>query len=343
MRMRAVVYKGYHSFEIMKCKKPVVSKDNVLIQVTNCGISDVDVDTYLGQNPMVVTPRILGNQICGIVREVNSLEDSNNLPGAKVVVDPIVSCGYCSECKSGRTDHCKNMKIIGITSNGGFAEFVEVPITNIHFIPEHSEIELYVIASSLAMAIHTASMINESQDKNIVILGSKPVDLLCGLILKRRKYLSVDIIDSNLFRLDIAKSMGLSCINLDETNFKDIIHQRCLKGNGDPDIVIELAGNEQRFNLAAELVKIQGQIILLGIKPKERAIYDFAHIIENEISVLGSKLYTKDDFLKAIEDISNHSSLYNKLITHRLPLKDVFEGIRILEKIDESMNIVISV
>jgi threonine dehydrogenase-like Zn-dependent dehydrogenase len=341
MKMRAAVCHGYRILEVIERDVPQISDGYALVQVSNCGISKMDVASYTGENPLVQLPRILGREICGKVKQLVPNQDGRIDLGTKVLVNPIISCGNCQQCLAGRQNHCENLKLIGLDLDGGFAEFVEVPIENLHPLPEDVNLERHILAFPMSMAHHMVSRIDFSDVDYILIMGSGPVGLLSGLNLMRRKDIQVDIIDTNSFRLNIARDLGLFCIDGSQNQIQNIIKRRCSPGKEGPDVIIETTGNLDFLNLAVQLVRIQGQIIVSGKGPTD-ASFDFLTLVEREISLTGSFMYAQEDLSHSISEISNRGIDHGTLITHRLPLEGVSEGIRILESVEETMKIIIS-
>ena len=123
----------------MKYDIPELPEGHALIKLSHCGISQMDIDTYTGREPKVVPPRVLGNEICGIVKQINSPDVPSELEGTRVAVDPVIGCGQCSECIAGNSNHCENLEVIGLTCNGGFAEYVIVPVKNLYPLPDKAQ------------------------------------------------------------------------------------------------------------------------------------------------------------------------------------------------------------
>ena len=147
--MRAFVFTRYHQIEPMKYDIPELPEGYALIKLTHCGISQMDVDTYSGSEPKVVPPRVLGNEICGTVIKTNSHDVPSGLEGTHTAVDPVITCGQCSECISGNSNHCENLEVIGLTCDGGFAEYVAVPIENLYPLPDNVDMESFTLAGAL--------------------------------------------------------------------------------------------------------------------------------------------------------------------------------------------------
>jgi len=261
-------------------------------------------------------------------------------PGTKVLVNPIVACGKCIQCQANRSNHCEDLRFIGLDLDGGFAEFVKVPIKNLEPLPNDANPEKYILAFPLSAAHHLISRIDFRNVNHILINGAGPVGLLAGLLLKQKKDIRLDMVDTNSFRLNIARDFGLFCIDGRQSRVHEAIKERCLPGQDGPDVLIEASGNSSALDWAARWVRVQGQIIVGGRIPRKGS-FDFGNLFEKEIMLTGTFAYTQEDLKKSLSDLSNLSIDYQTLITHRLPLAGVREGLRILKSVEETMKIVI--
>jgi len=337
MKMKAGVYKGYRSLKIEERDVPLLLPGHALIKVSCCGLSNNDIDAYYSKIPTVIPPRILGHEICGTVEKVYDLNNHANLLNKKVVVDPIIYCGHCLKCKKGITNHCENIEIIGFDRDGGLAEFVQVPTQNLYPVSQEDELEGFTIACSLAKAMHTVSKIDLRNSSNIIILGANTIGILCGLLLIEKHGHRVDIADNNNFRLNIARSLGLSCVGDREHNLNNILWKRDKDG---ADVIIDVSGESSYLCMAARLVKVLGKIVLVESKPR-KITFDFITIMQKEVTIVSSYMYTKKDFNNSVEEISKKKKVYYDFITQRLPMEGILEGMRILENIVERMGVII--
>jgi len=338
--MQAAVCTGAEVLEIAEKNIPSITDEDALVRVSHCGISKWDVESYLGENPQLQLPRILGHEICGTVKQLTPSQDNGISLGTKVLVNPILSCGRCIQCQAGRSNHCEDLKFIGLDLDGGFAEFVKAPIKNLQPLQNEANPEKYILAFPLSAAHHLVSRIDFRDVDHIVINGSGPVGVLAGLILKEKKNIRLDMIDTNSFRLNIARNLGLFCIDGRQSRLHEIIKERCFPGKDGPDVVIETSGNPAGLDWAIRWVRVQGQMIVGGRIPGKGS-FDFTNLLEKEISLTGTLAYTQEDLDKSLSDISNLRIDYQTLITHRLPLAGVREGLRILRSVEETMKIVI--
>ncbi|MBN2322193.1 MAG: alcohol dehydrogenase catalytic domain-containing protein [Spirochaetes bacterium] len=339
--MKAYVFTRYQHIEPMQYDTPAPPEEHALIKLTHCGISQMDVDTYLGREQKVVPPKVLGSEICGTVIKINSSDTLDKLEGVNVAVDPVISCGYCNECVAGNGNHCENIEVIGFTCDGGFAEYVIVPVKNIYPLPDIGDMECFTLAGALASAIHLDSTVRLKKGGQCVILGSRPFEILCGLVLLRRSGVSVIIIDDNLFRLNIAQSLGLTCIYLSGGTLNNMVDESYFENDKRVDTVI--IGSSQIQNslyLGIELVRPRGHILFTRNIRNDECL-ESVSILEKELVITGVNLYMKEDFKRSIDDIAIHADNYSSLITHRLPFAGISSGLQILKTVSECMQVIL--
>jgi threonine dehydrogenase-like Zn-dependent dehydrogenase len=338
--MKAVVYSGHRSFAIVERQLPILEPDCATVRVLRCGITDAELNTYLGNNPLVAVNRIPGHQICGIVTDVHDY-GRRELIDRAVVVDPIVSCGKCARCIEGLTNRCENMEIIGTHRDGGYAEYICVPVRSLHVLPNKGSCENFSLACCLATAIHVVSRVDWSRARSIGIWGADTIGILVGTLLSSRGGLRFSIIDANPYRLNIARSFGLPIWEISSCDWDTTAIQTLCDGEDCPDTVIGNFGSPQQIGLAARMVVRGGQIIVLGGSCREVGD-SLSPTVEKELTVTGCSFYTGQEFRQSLETITAGKFEYRTLVTHRLPIEGIMEGIHILEEVTERMHLLVS-
>ena len=334
------MFRGDHILELVESRIPQISQGQALVEVSFCGISNLDLAICSGDNLQVQPPRILGQDICGTVKETRG-GPRRICSGAKVIVNPILHCGYCRQCACGQTNRCEHRRVIGLDLDGGFSELVMVPVESLRCVSEDADLECYALAFSMAKAQHAISRIDFNDVNYAVITGSGPIGLLCGLALSRRKDVRVVMVETNRFRLNLARNLGMFCTNYSEGHVQNLIMRHCPADKDGPDVVIETSGNLALLDLALKVVRVRGQVVVYRDVTGRDSV-DFVSLYEKEISLLGTSMYSDEDLFLSISEISGKEREYKPLISHRLPLEAVAEGIKILENVEETMKVLVS-
>ena len=111
-------------------ERPVPGDNEALIKIKTVGICGTDIHAWAGNQPFFSYPRVLGHEICGEIIESGKNIHNFNI-GQQVAVIPYISCQQCPACKSGRTNCCEKISAIGVHQDGGFSEYLSVPVANI--------------------------------------------------------------------------------------------------------------------------------------------------------------------------------------------------------------------
>ena len=126
--MKGAFFLGNREFEVRDMEKRPLAADEVRIRVMACGVCGTDVHIYHGEagSAEVTPPVVLGHEYAGIVEEVGA--DVKGLaPGDHVAVDPNIYCGACTPCRDGKKQFCEHLQALGVTRDGGFAQYSAAP------------------------------------------------------------------------------------------------------------------------------------------------------------------------------------------------------------------------
>ncbi len=254
--------------------KPIPScgTNEVLIKVHKAAICGTDLHIYKWDEwaQSVVTPPLtLGHEFVGEICELGSGVENHKI-GDRVSVEGHLTCGTCRNCRAGKRHLCVNTLGIGVHSDGGFAEYVAVPESNLWPIHEDIPDEIAAFLDPLGNATHCAlsfDMVGE----DVLITGAGPIGMLATGICRfvgARHIVVTDIDDS---RLEIARQMGASrAINVNHTSIEETIRE--LNMSNGFDIGIEVSGNPHAFGDMLKNMYQGGKITLLGFLPNSTQI-----------------------------------------------------------------------
>tara|TARA_B110000438_G_scaffold282750_1_gene310063 strand:- start:269 stop:1273 length:1005 start_codon:yes stop_codon:yes gene_type:complete len=323
--MHALVYTNKQKLVYREEKNPSHTNGESIVKVSASGICGSDMHAYHGYDDRRVPPLILGHEISGTI-------EKGNLIGKKVVLNPLITCGKCNYCKTGREHLCSKRIILGmnrpIERQGGFAEFVSIPDQNIYELPPKLKMNEAPIAEPTAVALHAVELGEKSSltpinNFKILIQGGGAIGLLCGLILSNvKKCNDITIVDPNKKRLKEC-SKYLDAISVD-TNSK-------LIGDNTFDIIFDTVGLEVTRQQAIKSIKPGGIIIHIGLS-QPSGHFDFRKATLQEITFIGTYCYTNKDFEKTIKILTNKEigSLdwieYRKLKDGSAAFKEIHEG-----------------
>ena len=167
--MKALVYTGVEQMAYQNAADPAPSTGEALIDIAHVGICGSDMHAYLGHDERRPAPLILGHEAAGVI-------EGGPRANERVTINPLVTCGTCPACKSGRENLCASRQIISMPPReGAFAEYVSMPETNLVTVPESVALEKAALAEPLAVSWHAARLgleaLHEDADRRALVLG----------------------------------------------------------------------------------------------------------------------------------------------------------------------------
>lgn len=325
--MKALCVESPNNLVIEERPMPVIqSPDEVLIKVKAAGICGSDVHIYHGTSSVATYPRVIGHEIVGEIVETGN-EVKGFVIGNRVIMDPVISCGTCYQCRIGRRNVCGKLKVRSVHVDGGYQEYIVMPQDSIYHIPENLSWEEAVMIEPFTIAEQVCSRAELTKDDVVFIMGAGPVGLS---ILKRVKltgatcYIS-DIVD---IRLDFAKQYGADlAINAKTVDVKEEI-MRLTEGNG-ATVVIDAVCSTRSFEQTLTYVCSAGRVISLGFNKEPSAISQLS-ITAREIDVRGSRLHN-NKFPVVIEYFRSGTLQVKDMITHCFHFLQIHEALKVIE------------
>lgn len=330
--MKALVYHGNRDLRLESVPDPKPDQGEVLIHVDYCGICATDVEEYLygpvfisGDEPNPVTgkkiPIISGHEITGSIQEVG--RDVHNLAvGDRVILNGILTCKTCFWCRRGEPTQCPSMAAVGFNIDGGLAEYLSWPASQVIRLPYNVSSEQAALAEPSAVALHAVRRSRLQLGETTAILGVGAVGLLA---MQAAKAIGgkVFAVDKRQMSLDLAKTLGADAvINSDETDAGQAL--RDLTGGVGPDVVIDAAGGKETPELAIKWARRGGRVVLVAIyiqKPE----FDFNGVVSTEVEVLGSLAYQQRDVEEVVRMLANDTLKTMPLISDRIRLDEVID------------------
>jgi L-gulonate 5-dehydrogenase len=283
--MQAAIIDAPNAMRVDGWEQPRVGPNEALVAVRAAGICAGDLYIYLGKNPYARYPAVAGHEIAGVVQEVGS--DVTDLPaGTPVVVEPFLGCGRCYPCRVGKTNCCMNLEIIGVHRPGGFAEYLAVPTTHLHHVPDGLSLTTASFAEPVAIGVQACRRGEVSAGEYVLILGCGPIGLALIEVAKARgaQPVATDIVPE---RLETAARLGATVIPGGDRLLPTVLEQT--NGEGAP-VVIEATGNPGVMESTVDLVAAGGRIVIVGLVPRGVGVtFPGLDWTRKELTVLGSR------------------------------------------------------
>lgn len=339
--MKAAVWHGSNDIRIEEIPKPEIKDDEVLIRVKATGICGSEAHAYSGVSKRRTPPLIMGHEFTGEVTEVGEKGEDVKI-GDRVVIDPIIRCGTCEQCISGRSNICNNLRLIGLHQHGAFAEYVAVPAKNCLRLPDSVSFEEGTLVEPLSVGVHAVSRTPVKLGDTVVVIGAGIIGLMTMQAAKLAGAARLAIVGGGRrkYRLELARKLGADVVinSKKEDSVKKVMELTDMKG---VDAVLEAVGIEITVQQAMKMVKKGGRVAVIGmLVPKMELEMLNAAVKETEIK--GMYGYTTTDFRVALDLIIAGRVDVKSVITHLFPLDDARKAFEILhEKRDGVTKVII--
>lgn len=305
--------------------KPEPKPNEVLIKVVKASICGTDVHIYnwneWAQNHVAI-PTILGHEFVGIIESLGSNVSGFSV-GDRVSVEGHINCGVCRNCLRGKSHLCVKIEGIGVSLDGGFAEYMVAPARNTFAVHDSIPDTIAAFLDPLGNATHTALSF-DLVGEDVLITGAGPIGCMAAAIAAHVGARNVVVTDVNDYRLNLAKSMGANCvINVARESIKDFYKQ--LDIHYGFDVIMEMSGSPQVFESLFSLCMPGGSVAMLGTPPKDARI-NWHDVIFKGITIKGiygreifETWYKMSTMLQSGLDVS-------KIVTHHFPFEEYEKG-----------------
>jgi len=318
--------------DIKDVEIPKADAYEVLIRVRAASICGSDVSIYKmtpGFRGYAKIPIILGHELSGDIVDIGEYVKEVQI-GDRVISESVIYCGNCFYCKKKLTNICANFKILGVHRDGGFAEYLVVPSRLMHKIPKTISYEEAALVEPTAVAVHAAvSRARIEPGDFIAILGPGPIGLLAAQIARSIGAGEVIVTGpgTSKGRLEIAEELGFKAVNIDVENPVEVVKE--MTDNIGADVIFECAGSTKGMLQAYEMVRKDGQIVMVGIFSEAGEI-PYTPIVRKEVRVGGSFCHTWQNYETAIKLIQKGLVKIRPLITHQFPLDEAKKAFEVI-------------
>ncbi|MGI6617962.1 MAG: alcohol dehydrogenase catalytic domain-containing protein [Saccharofermentanales bacterium] len=327
-QMLAAVYKGNGVLDVEEVNKPHITHPNdVIIKVGAASICGSDLHILSvppGQH--ADDGVVLGHEYYGYVDSIGS-EVTDFKIGDCVVMDNIKKCGTCEYCRSGKDNLCTNAVIYGQNIDGGFAQYCKVPSSQLYSMPTSVPSSLAAQTEPLACVLNGIKKINPTPEQNILIFGVGPIGLTFIRVLKLYGVRHVGVCELSEVRRKKALECGADiAINPSKEGVRKAIENAW---GGMCDTIIDAVGAGAVTEQALDLLNCGGTLLVFGQDANAISRIQPASITRNELVIRGTYC-AHNTFCDSIKMLSDPRLELERIISHKLELKDIKEGIELL-------------
>ena len=339
--MKAAVIQSPYHMDLCDIPAPSLKEGEVLVQVMYTGICGSDLHIFRGEHPTAKFPLVAGHEFVGKLVKVHG-ESCGLKIGDMVVAQEAVSCGRCQACVSGHENVCRNLRIIGVHQDGGFAEYVKVPARKTYRIAPGTDPRIAALTEPLAVAVHDVRTGGLEVGDRALIFGGGPIGTLIAMICRLSGAGKILITEINPVRRKILEEMGFLTASPEDPSFEETVKEA---GGADGfDVCFETVGKDSTMACAMENVKNAGVIVLVAMNSHKNNL-DLGRVFAKEIGIKGVRLHTQKHFAKAVEIINSHvlDGDLSRLITDIYPLDEIRHAFDEAGKGDSCFKILIQV
>ncbi len=335
--MRAVVLRKPYDLVVSEVAAPEPAHDQVLVRVTNSGICGTDLKIFTGAMPATY-PVIMGHEMAGEV--LDGADGSGLRRGDRVLVDPVLYCGSCFDCRAGRTNLCPQGVVIGREVDGGFADFVVAPRTHVYPLPASIESRTAPLIQVLTTVLHAQRRASISAGQSVAVIGLGVSGQLHVQLAKARGAGPVIGMTRSAWKRSIADRLGADLTATVGPGGVQAVRD-ATQGHG-ADVVIESTGMVKSIGDAIAMVRPGGTVVLFGIYTASEGQLPFYQLYYKEPTVISARAAMGDDFPESIDLVARGRIKLDALVTQVLPVAELARALGMLESdADGRMKIIL--
>lgn len=317
--------------DLKRVALPRCDAHEVMVRLRAVSVCGTDLHIYNWDpwaQSRLTLPRTIGHEMTGEVVDMGQ-EVQGIAIGDLVSAETHIPCRYCYQCRTGKPEICKHLKILGVDTDGALAEYVALPEVDVWKNDPAIPVEFTVLQEPLGNAIDTV-LVEDVAGKTVLVTGCGPIGLLAIGVARASGATTIFASEVSPFRLRLATRMGATFAwNPTQVDIVEAVQQET-DGNG-VDVLLEMSGSGQALQQGLQALTQGGRVSLLGLLEEPVTLDLNTQVILKEIRLYGitgrhmfATWYKASRFLRAgLIDPS-------PLLTHRLPLRDIDQAMSLL-------------
>lgn len=314
--MKAAVFTDKEQVAIEDRPQPKADKGEIVVRVAACGLCGTDQHIFHGELAQVRYPLVPGHELAGEIVEVGAGVDWLH-EGERVAVDPNIVCGHCFWCQRGEVHLCANLEAVGVTRDGGFAEYCVAPARQAVPLPDALSLEQGALAEPLACCVRGMDRLAIRPGESVAILGGGFIGMLLLQLAKAAGAGFTVVSEPSPTRRDTAWHLGADVV-VEPAGVAEAV-LNATHGRG-ADAVIESAGRPETARQSLELARRGGRILFFGVvSPEARIEVSPYDIYQRELTVMGSYV-NPFTHARAVHLLATGQVNTQRLVSHRFPV-----------------------
>lgn len=332
--MKIGIFEKPGVLKLSEREEPVLKNDgDVLIKVRLVGICGSDMHVMHGRHPVAVYPRVWGHEVVGQIEETGSAV-TRVAVGDRIVIEPIIYCGHCYACRSGRPNVCVNLQVLGLRTDGGCQEYIVLSEKNVHKLPEKISWEEGVLIEPFTIGAQAVMRGSVMPGDIVLVMGTGSIGLSAMKMAKiaGATVIVTDVVDQ---KLAFARDFGADyAINAKTENVFDRVME-ITEGMGS-NVTIDTACTDTSLGEAVKITSAAGRVVNLSFGNKGVEIAP-VQLTGRELTICGSRLQT-NRFPVVIELLEKGELNLSGFLTDIYPIDKMVEAFQFADEHPEKVR-----
>ena len=317
--MKTLVCTEPGNLEYEERDQPELKPGYALIKIKRIGICGTDLHAFEGTQPLFTYPRVLGHELAGELIAANDAPPGFE-PGQAVTFIPYFNCQVCIACRMGKPNCCTQIQVCGVHTDGGMAEYLQVP-SRLLVHGEGLSFDELALVEPLAIGAHGIKRADVQPGEFVLVIGAGPIGL--GIMeFARIAGAKVIAMDINEQRLDFCKTKLKVDYTINALNGNITEQLQEITNNDMPTVVIDATGSQKAINNAFLYLAHGGRYVLVGLQ-KGDLIVSHPEFHKRESTLMSSRNATRADFEHVISSMKKGLVDPTNYITHRVNFDQV--------------------
>lgn len=304
--------------ELQHIPIPAAGEEDVLVRVRAAGICHSDAHYRAGRSGMGMLPITLGHEVAGEVEWVGA-KVTTVKAGERVCLHYNISCGDCYYCKAGNEQFCTTVKMIGHHVDGGYAEYIAMPVRNAVPLPEEISFEEgATLMCASATALHALRRGRVKEGETVAVFGVGGLGLSAVQLAKALGAVEVYAVDIKQDKLELASEYGAIPVDASRSDALEEI-RKLTQGKG-VDVALEMIGLPVTMRQTIEALGVHGRAVIVGLSQLPLEVHPYQTLIGYEAEIIGSNDHLLQE-LPALVDMARRKVLdTSQVVSQRIPL-----------------------
>jgi L-iditol 2-dehydrogenase len=343
--MKAIVYYGPGDIQVEDRPEPAPTEDNLIVEVHCCAICGTDLKLATVGNPRCHPPRIIGHELVGHISHVGSQVQGFAI-GERITLATTLACGDCAYCELGLGNMCPNAKPISYDFDGGFAERLAIPPMaiaggNVIKVPDSVSDEAAALSEPLSCVINALELADVKAGNRVLIIGGGPLGALHAEAAKALGAQEVMIVQRSEPRLSLLRNLdGVRVIDGVQEDIMSVVRE--WTGGLGADVVSVCAPTHMAQENSIHFARKGGTVSLFASLPKDTPDITLNSRVVHygELRIVGASDSRPEHVVKAIQLMAAGKLNTAPIITHRISLEDIHDGLDLM-KTKQSLKVLV--